>query len=182
MMSPMKNRHGRIQRLISSWLYQYELNTPGVAGGDGLTIILGNRSEPLPDACLMIHPGGQTRINQEEYIEGAPELIVEISLSTETHDLSAKKADYERAGVCEYIVVALQSKAVYWFELKDGHYVSRSSSGDGIFRSVVFPGLWLDAEALLRLDGRRVHAVLREGVACEEHVRFCEQLGERPGE
>jgi hypothetical protein len=47
---------------------------------------------------------------------------------------------------------------------------------DGIFRSRVFPGLWLHADALLRLDGVQVMEVLQQGLATPEHAAFVQQL------
>ncbi len=65
--------------------------------------------------------------------------------------------------------------------LREGDY-RRLSPADGIFRSEVFPGLWLDAEALL--DGRmeRVAAVQRDGLASAEHRAFADRLRAGRGE
>jgi len=43
---------------------------------------------------------------------------------------------------------------------------------DGITRSRVFPGLWLDARALLRGDLARVHDALADGLASPDHGVF----------
>lgn len=180
MMSPMKNPHGRHTRKVSAWLDSYELATPGVEGGDGLTTILGDNSQPEPDACLYVRPekGGRVRINEDEYTEGAPELIVEVASSTESYDLHSKKRDYETAGVCEYIVVALRQKQVLWFVLRDAKFQLLDAGKDGIYRSEVFPGLWLDPQALLNLDGQRIRAVLQQGVESPEHSNFRRNLDE----
>ena len=50
---------------------------------------------------------------------------------------------------------------------------------DGIFRSQVFPGLWLHAEALLRLDGVQVMQTLQPGLATPEHAAFVQHLQAR---
>ena len=178
MMSPMKNPHGKHTRLVSFWLYTYELATSGVEGGDSVTTILGQDSEPQPDASLYIRPdkGGQVRINEDDYTEGAPELIVEVASSTESYDLHSKKRDYEAAGVCEYIVVALRQKQVFWFVLRDGSYEALAAGDDGIYRSRVFPGLWLDPQSLLNLDGQRIRAVLQQGLESSEHAEFVRKL------
>jgi hypothetical protein len=47
---------------------------------------------------------------------------------------------------------------------------------DGIFRSRVFPGLWLHANALLQLDGVTVMDVLRQGLATPERAAFVQRL------
>ena len=180
MMSPMKNPHGRHTRDVSFWLRTYELATPGVEGGDGLTTILGHDSELQPDACLYVRPenGGRVRINEDGYTEGAPELIVEVASGTESYDLHSKKRDYEAAGVCEYVVVALRQRQVFWFVRRDGAYEPLVAGQDGIYRSQVFPGLWLDPQSLLDLDGLRIRSVLEQGLASPEHALFTQKLGE----
>ena len=117
MSSPMKRRHGKNGSRLIHWLGEYELATPGVEGLDNTTQILGPKSEPQPDGCLFILPecGGQAWEDEDGYMNGAPEFIGEISLASESSDLSAKKDDYEKAGVREYLVVALRSQQVFWF-------------------------------------------------------------------
>lgn len=59
----------------------------------------------------------------ERYVEGAPDLLVEIlSPSNAMHDLETKYALYERAGVAEYWMVIPWEKLVRVYALTDGHY------------------------------------------------------------
>jgi Uma2 family endonuclease len=163
------------------WLGDFKMATPGVEAHDNATNILSTQSEPQPDACLLIAPskGGQTRI-QDDYIVGAPELLVEVASSTESIDLHAKRTDYERAGVREYVVVALRQAQVIWHSLRAGQFAELAAGPDGVLRSEVFPGLWLDPTALLRLDDVRVIDVLRQGLASPEHAAFAALLASRP--
>ena len=46
----------------------------------------------------------------------------------------------------------------------------------GLLKSRVFPGLWLDAAALLRKDFARFLEVIAQGVASTEHAVFVAQL------
>ena len=110
---------------------------------------------------------------------GPPELIVEVASSSASMDLHAKRRDYEQAGVLEYVVVVLRQGVIRWFVLQDGTYQEMSADTDGIFRSRVFPGLWLHANALLQLDGVTVMDVLRQGLATPEHAAFVQQLQAR---
>src|SRR5438132_11241050 len=125
MPSPLKPRHGRMHMRVNGWLSKYEDATPGVEAYDNTTAILGPESEPQPDTYLIIAPakGGQMRENADEYLEGAPEFIAEVASSSESIDLHGKKSDYQKAGVKEYLVVALRQRRVYWFVLRDGRYV-----------------------------------------------------------
>jgi Uma2 family endonuclease len=60
-------------------------------------------NEPQPDPVLFI-PGRSARIVEDDYIAGAPELVVEISASTVLIDLHDQKEAYRRNGVQEYNV------------------------------------------------------------------------------
>jgi Uma2 family endonuclease len=171
---PTGPRHGRMVPKVVGWLFVYESETPGVEAYKGATTILGKRSEVQPDAHLMVCTdcGGQTGVNKDEYLEGAPEFVAEVATSSESIDLYRKRDDYERAGVKEYLVVALRPSRVYWFIRRDGRFQDMQPGPDGIYRSESFPGLWLDAAALLRLDSRRVFEVLQQGLASPEHAAF----------
>jgi Uma2 family endonuclease len=178
MASPQKARHGRHQHKVLHWLGEYEVNTPGTEVLVNPTTILSEEGEPEPDGCLLILPecGGQTHEDPEEYIVGAPELIAEVSWSSESIDLNAKKTDYEKAGVREYVVVALRMKQVFWFVRRRGKFKPLPADPDDIIRSETFPGLWLDPAALLRRDMKRVLAVVGQGLASPEHAAFVAKL------
>src|SRR5207244_3802342 len=107
---------------------------------------------------------------------GAPDWIGEVSDSTESIDLSRKKREYEKAGVREYMVAALRTQQVFWFVRRRGKFRELKRGDDGIFRSEVFPGLWLDEAAFLKRDGKGVLAVLRRGLASPEHAAFVSKL------
>jgi Uma2 family endonuclease len=178
MPSPMRSDHGKQSRIVSGWLDRYERFTPGVEGGDGSTVKLDRGGEPQPDHLLLIAPesGGQCGLDEEGYLTGAPELIVEVARSSRKFDLNAKKTDYERAGVEEYLVVELDPDRIHWFIRRGGHFEDLSPGADGIYRSKVFPGLWLDAVAILARDHDRRDEVLERGLATPEHAAFVAKL------
>ncbi len=178
--SPVKPRHGRMSARVLGWLGEYERETPGVESYAHTTVILGDYSEPQPDAILIISPehGGQMHYNIDEYLVGTPEMIVEVASSTESIDLHAKRADYEQAGVQEYIVIALRQARVYWFVLRGGRFEDLQAGADGLLRSQVFPELWLDPTAFLRRDKARMKQVFQEGIARPEHAAFVARLAE----
>ncbi|PNK01847.1 Uma2 family endonuclease, partial [Cylindrospermopsis raciborskii] len=88
------------------------------------TVRLDLDNEPQPDALLRIKSelGGQSRISEDDYIEGAPELIVEISGSTVSYDSHDKLNVYRRHGVKEYIVWRVYDQEIDWFYLHEGEY------------------------------------------------------------
>jgi Uma2 family endonuclease len=129
---------------------------------------------------LRIHPtcGGQSR-DKGEYLGGAPELIVEVASSSRKIDLGPKFEDYQRAGVREYVVVGIDPEEVFWFVRRDVRLVPLPPGPDGVFRSEVFPGLWLDPGALFADDIDRLIATLDQGLAAPEHADFVALLAAR---
>jgi Uma2 family endonuclease len=181
MPSLQKIPHSKAQQLVVRWLDGYAEATPGTEALLNNTQILGPDSEPGPDACLFITPeyGGRVYADEDDYLHGAPELIVEVSSSTESIDLHRKKGDYERAGVREYVVLALPMQQVFWFVRRRDKYQEVPLPADGVFRSRAFPGLWLDAEALLRHQRQRLLAALKQGLAAPEHAAFVAKLAKQ---
>lgn len=163
--------HGQPHGWVMAWLGVYAAMTPGVAVGDAPTVRLDIDNEPQPDAILMIE-GGQARLSSDDYIEGAPELVVEIAASSVAIDLHAKKRAYCRNGVREYIVWRVLDQEIDWFYLEEGEYLDLNCDPDGISRSQVFPGLWLATASLLSGEMPHVLAVLQEGLQSAEHRQF----------
>lgn len=152
--SPVGPRHGVAHVPVIVWLHYYAEQTPGLQVMDNATAILGRKSEPQPDALLRILPeyGGQTS-TETKWLTGAPELVAEVSHTTRYVDLGPKLEDYQRAGVLEYVVRALEPDEIFWFVREGGTLVERPLDEDGLYRSAKFPGLWLDPQALIRGDG-----------------------------
>ncbi len=171
-------RHGHPHFKLIAWLAAYETATLGVMGSDNSTVRLDEDNEPQPDALLLIDParGGQARISADDYIEGAPELAAEVAASSVSIDLGSKLNAYRRNGVREYVVWRVQNRAVDWFVLREGQYERLQADENGVYKSEVFPGLWLDPAALVAGDMTRVLAVLGEGVASPEHAAFVQRL------
>jgi Uma2 family endonuclease len=183
MPSPVRlRRHGQPHLRLLTWLGTYEAATPGVEGGDNGTVRLDLDNEPQPDGFLLIDPacGGQARISADDYVELAPELVSEIASSSASYDLHTKLLVYRRNGVREYIVWRVLDRQLDWFVLRAGQFQPLLPDAVGILRSEVFPGLWLDAAALLRGDMLRVLAVVQQGLASQEHADFVQKLQAPP--
>jgi len=177
MASPTYARHGMPHFEVTGWTFLYKSATPGVKGVDNTTILLTHDGEVQPDVCLLLPPERGGRIRQEgDYLTGTPDLVVEVASSSASYDLHAKKAVYEAAGVPEYVVVLAREPRVVWLRLQEGRYVETAPGEDGLYRSEVFPGLWLDPAALLRGDSAALRQALERGLASAEHADFVSRL------
>lgn len=163
---------------IITWLGVYCAATPGLVGSDNATLRLDLENEPQPDAILRLEPavGGRSFVSEDDYLEGAPELIVEIAASSVSYDLHDKRRAYARNGTPEYVVAQTYEKRVDWFALREGVYEPLKPDEQGILRSEIFPGLWLQPAAVWSGDLAAILAVLQEGLASPEHAAFVEQL------
>lgn len=180
MPSPVRHgRHSHPHTRLVTWLGSYETETPGVEAGDNGSIRLDLDNEPQPDAYLMIRPefGGQARVSDDDYIEGAPELVAEIVSSSASYDLGKKLNSYRRNGVREYLVWRVVDRQVDWLVNRGGQFERMSPVADGILRSTVFPGLWLHPAALVGGDKRLVAATLQQGLSSAEHAAFAARQG-----
>jgi len=175
--SPLSYEHGKRDTLVHLWLAYYAQATPGCEAGNNSTWLMLD-SAPQPDAYLRILPayGGQSS-DGKLYTVGAPELAVEICLTSTEVDFGPKRKLYQRAGVREYITIETFTKRIVWRALVDGVYIAREAQ-NGILRSEVFPGLRLDVAAFWANDRAKMLAALNVGLASQDHRNFVERLAE----
>ncbi|MGP0067582.1 MAG: Uma2 family endonuclease [Isosphaeraceae bacterium] len=179
MPSPVRQRyHGRQHSHLNFWLCAYEGRTPGVEVGDNSTVRLDLDNMPQPDCLLFIQPehGGRVRIGEDDYIKGAPDLVAEVAASSASYDLGKKRDAYRRNGVSEYVVWRVLDGKVDWYVNRGGRFESVSAPADGVLRSEVFPGLWLDTAALMQGDVYGVLDIVQRGLNTPEHAEFLARL------
>ncbi len=170
--------HGGPHFDLIAWLGTYRMFTPGVRGGDNSTVRLDLTSVPQPDTCLLVLPthGGRVTIDQDGYIVGGPEFAGEVAATSANYDVTVKLPNYQRNGVQEYLIWRVLDRAIDWFRLRGGQYAALLPGSDGIVRSEVFPGLWLDPAALIAGDMEAVLRVVQQGIASPEHAAFVAKL------
>ena len=176
--SPLSWGHGHQHAFVMAWLVHYEMATPGTQAGDNATTVLGETSEPQPDGALLIDPaaGGQTRLSEDGYTTGPPELTVEIASSSASIDLHAKRRDYEQAGVREYVVVVLRQQVVRWFVWQEEGATTWLSTRTASCARAFFQVSGSMPRPCCGLDGAAVMEVLRQGLATPEHAAFVQRL------
>jgi hypothetical protein len=176
MASPLRRPHATHHPELSGVFWLFKGMTPGVELLDNVTTILGEESEPQPDLELRILPewGGRSRTTEEDYVGGGPEMVAEIAHSSRSLDLGRKRNDYQQAGVVEYLVLCVEEREVHWFDFRTGRPLRPNR--EGVYRSRVFPGLWVHERALLERDTLRLMAVVQQGLASRAHAAFVKKL------
>ena len=173
--SPLSRGHS-VPDLRVAWVGHYAAFTPGCEAGSNGTWLMCEDS-PQPDVYLRLLPefGGQSA-TAGLYPQGAPEFLAEICLSSTERDLHEKFDLYQEAGVREYLVFLVPEQEVRWHRLINGVFRVVAADADGVLRSAVFPGLWLDAGALLAGDMAQVFTVLTKGLNTPQHGEFVARL------
>jgi Uma2 family endonuclease len=118
--------------------------------------------------------GGQSRETEDDYVEGPPELLCEVADSSKAIDLRQKREDYEQAGVIEYLVLVVSKPELHWFHFPTQRNIRPNR--EGIAKSRVFPGLWIDVPALLARKVKQLIHVLQQGLASPQHAAFVKRL------
>lgn len=176
---PLSNTHGVNHTRLSTILGLYESETEGVQVSNSASVILSSVDEVQPDLLVRVLPDyqGQTRDvrrKREWYVGGAPELVVEVALSSRADDLHKKRLRYEHAGVCELIVFCLRPVKLYWFDLSSKTEIHADSNG--IYKSKVFPGLWISEKSLASKSYKECIKLINKGIASPEHETFAKRL------
>ncbi len=141
--------HGVQHARVMTWLGAYSARHPELLLADNATVFLDADNEPQPDALLCRLEGGDPRLTEKGYLEGAPQLVVEVAASSASYDLHEKLRAYRRNGVQEYIVWRVLDGAIDWFRPHEGAYRRVEPDTEGFIESMVFPGLRLQVERML---------------------------------
>jgi hypothetical protein len=179
MPSPVFLDHGDIENDVGAWVGVYKAATPGTAAGHNTTTFLLDDTLQ-PDLNLRILPeyGGGSRVDGK-YLAGPVEFLAEICRSSASYDLHVKLDLYQAAGISEYLAILVYEQEIRWHILRDGKYHLLPPGPDGIHRSLVFPGLWLDGTAMLARNLKQVLATLQQGLDSPEHQAFVAHLAGR---
>ena len=181
MASPVRLLHALPHSDVGIWLGIYRVNTPGVLSPDNVTFRLTKKNAVQPDMmlCTESKRGGKSQASKKDYVIGSPELAAEVAASSVGLDAGPKREIYRKHGVAEYVLWRVEDEAIDWWTLRDGDYHAvEPDAADGLLKSVVYPGLWLDKPAMLRGDMPAVLATLQLGLASPGHAEFVAKLRE----
>ena len=112
--------HSRIIANISRIFGNYLRGRKCQVFVDGVDVYFNKKDITVPDVMIVCNKD----IIKPKWIEGAPDLIVEVfSKSTAKNDIGYKKILYEKYGVKEYWIISQAERSIQVYLLKDGVYV-----------------------------------------------------------
>jgi len=148
-------RHQAIVQNLSGNLWPFVIkNRLGEVWTAPLDVRLSEDTAFQPD--LIFVSNARAGIIQEDWIAGAPDLVVEVSSpSTMTYDRATKLPIYAESGVSEFWLIDSQAKSVEVLKLEGKKYfVDAVLAGDQILTSNLFPGWQLPLHDLFDFRGR----------------------------
>lgn len=180
MPSPVSAHHGRPHAIVMGWLLAYVAATPGAELFDNTSLRIDARSELQPDAMVLLDEarGGACRVERDGFVAGSPEFVVEVAASSASYDMHSKLRVYQRNGVQEYLVLLAYERDVRWYNWQTGEDRLLAPDEDGILRSLVFPGLWLDPQRFWQGDIAAVLSTVQQGLAAPQHAEFVARLNQ----
>ncbi|QGP92635.1 Putative restriction endonuclease [Neomoorella glycerini] len=151
LLTPAAVKHQRVSLFLSSFLANYVLLEQ--QGQVFTAPFLVHLPEPVrrgrePD-IIFIKQENLGRL-QANYLDGAPDLVVEItSPESLARDRGEKFREYEAAGVPEYWLVDPDRRQAEFYHLEaNGRYHLSTAGAAGVYYSRVIPGLGLKIEWL----------------------------------
>lgn len=148
-------RHQFVQLNLSYGLLDYLKKNPlGLVATAPLDVRLGEDTAVQPDLVFVCN--ARAAIVQENFVDGAPDLVVEIlSPSTAAHDRTTKIHLYAEAEIPEVRFIDPRARTVELLKLREKKYVVDSAlAGDQVLTSGLFPGWELPLDKLFDFYGR----------------------------
>jgi Uma2 family endonuclease len=181
MASPAREEHSQPEFLLGYLVSAYSFETPFVEARPNMTVNLGPGSMAHPDWYLRIEKsaGGRAAVGADKFLNTAPELVIEVAVTSASYDLHSKKDAYEQAGAAEYIVWEALDFQLRAFVFTATGFQPAEPDSDGIYKSRVFPGLWIHVAALTSGDKETLKATLQRGLESLEHAAFVAELKRR---
>jgi Uma2 family endonuclease len=129
--------------------------TPGLAFSN-IGLALSDLYAPTPDIIYLRYEN--LRLINSGYVEGIPDLVVEILSSERNRDLVMKRNLYAGAGIPEYWTLDPANDVLTVLELSGNEYVERTLGRDDTLTTATIPGFALPLEQLF---GDPIRALVR---------------------
>ena len=116
-----------------------------------LTTILSRELQRAPEPDIVLVREGRPGVLESRWVEGAPDIVVEILSTDRSRDLVRKRQIYAEAGVLEYWLIDPGSDTVTQLELQNGEYIERAVLGaDNTLTTPLLPGLSIPLAEIFR--------------------------------
>ena len=116
-----------------------------------MTTILSRELQRAPEPDIVIIREGRPGVLDGRWVEGAPDIVVEILSTDRNRDLVRKRQIYAEAGVLEYWPIDPRNDTVTQLELQDDEYVERAVLGaDDTLTTPLLPGLSIPLAEIFR--------------------------------
>ncbi|MFP4483856.1 MAG: Uma2 family endonuclease [Spirochaetaceae bacterium] len=167
MHSPVSVRHADLLNFLDGLLRLYiDRHDLGRLYREAVAVRLSGRNVFLPD--LAFYAVGREKAARETYLEGPPDLVVEVlSPRTAERDVGPKFAEYEQHGVREYWILDPETLAHRFYRRETlaetgpnapgGEELVEFAHGEAVISSSVVSGFfvrrqWLDPTKLPKID------------------------------
>lgn len=137
--SPVLKRHTDATKYLTILLSTYvDLKNLGYVGFEKCLIRL-TRNDYEPDVCFFTSEKSKD-FNQEHKFYPAPDLVVEVLSSNESHDRITKFTDYQQHGILEYWIIDPKAQTIEQYILENEVYDLKLKAKEGRITSIAVEG------------------------------------------
>ena len=144
------------QFLIGEFIWNFKnylngLDEPPTQFYHEMTTILSRERQRAPEPDLVIILEGRPGVLEGRWVEGAPDIAIEVLSTERSRDLVRKRQIYAEAGILEYWPIDPRNDTVTQLELRDGQYVERAVlDADDVLTTPLLPGLSIPLADIFR--------------------------------
>ena len=113
----------------------------------GIGVILSETRAPTPDAVFL--RSEKASLIHGSFVEGVPDLVIEVLSTDRARDLVLKRSWYHEAGISEYWIIDPVNDSIEALEWSEEGYFSRAVLGRAdVIATTMIPGFELQLNAL----------------------------------
>ena len=179
MMTPASLPHQALSMFLTRVLSDYvDVGEIGWIGTAPIALRLSPDTVREPD-LLFVANDHLDRV-KETCVDGPADLVIEIvSADSVGRDRGEKYYEYEQAGIPEYWLIDSRTRRAEFYQLQGAYYQPMFPDAQGIYRSRVLPGFWLNVGWLQQEPLPDVEDVLLDVGGQDYAARQIERLRRR---
>ena len=134
---------------FENYLREFEEPPADVSHDFLIALSLHDRRLYAPDLCIVLRE--RMHIIGDRFVEGAPDIVIEILSSDRRRDLVRKRQLYAEAGIPEYWIFDSLNETATLLELRGSEYVERATLGPSdTLTTPLLPGLAIPLADIFR--------------------------------